>query len=242
MKSTATSDAGHGSRVPHDRNRLRPNESAAERPTTGHDRVIAATGGIYVIAWVTGLVLAPTTPSATASGETIRDYYAGDGPQIVLQSSLVHGLAGIALAVLAVLLPTAARSTTVLARTIRTSGVAAAIVSVIQVGIAAVAVASASSASPGTSERLFDALNRADTAKLILLAVFVTSATVAASRAGVIGRWTRVLTAVLAVALPVGGLAFVIDHRALTATLYASLPLLLMWAGIIARHFGRRTA
>jgi hypothetical protein len=158
----------------------------------------------------------------------------------VLQSSLIHGLAGVALVILAVLLPTAASSTVVLARTIKASGVAAAIVSLLQVGLAAVAVATASSASAGTSERLFDALNRADTLKLILLAVFVTSATVAASRAGVVGRWTRALTAALAVALPVGGLAFVIDHSALTATLYASLPLLLTWAGAIAWHFGRR--
>lgn len=237
MRTTTTSQA---SRVDHDGSKLFPNDPTTERPTSRHDRVIAATGAIYGAAWVTGLVLAPTTPTATASGETIRDYYVNDGPQIVLQSSLIHGLAGIALAILAMMLPAATRSTPVLARTIRSSGVAAAVVSLIQVGIAFVAVASASSASPRTSEQLFDTLNRADTVKLILLAVFVTSATVAVSRAGLVGRWTRVLTAVLAVALPVGGLAFVIDHRALTATLYASLPLLLTWVGVIAWHFGRR--
>jgi hypothetical protein len=62
MNSTATSEAGHSSRVTRDRNRLGPSE-AAHRPTSRLDRVIVATGATYVAAWVTGLVLAPATPA-----------------------------------------------------------------------------------------------------------------------------------------------------------------------------------
>ena len=42
------------------------------------------------------------------------------------------------------------------------------------------------------------------------------------------------------VALPVGGMAFVVNNAILTAVLYASLPLLLIWAGATAWQVGRR--
>jgi hypothetical protein len=66
------------------------------------------------------------------------------------------------------------------------------------------------------------------------------SATAAAARAGMVGRWTRVLTAVIVVALPIGGAAFVVDNAVLTAVLYVSLPLLLLWVGVITWRVGLR--
>jgi hypothetical protein len=55
-----------------------------------------------------------------------------------------------------------------------------------------------------------------------------------------VGRRTRVLTAVLVVALPIGGAAFVVDNAVLTAVLYVSLPLLLLWVGVITWRVGLR--
>ena len=92
----------------------------------------------------------------------------------------------------------------------------------------------------GTSAALFHAINLADTAKLVLLAGFTGAVTLAASGAGMAPRWLRALTAVLVVLLPVGGAAFLVDNRVLTAALYASLPLLLVWVGSTAFVVGRR--
>ena len=208
--------------------------------TNRRGRRVSMTGAVYVASWVTGLVLAPATPAATASAERIHDYYATQGPAILVQSSLIHGIAGIALAVLAMSVPAATSASAGLSRVVKASGLAAALVSLLQVAFAVTAVGTAPSAAAGTSELLFDDLNLADTGKLILLAVFAAATTVAAVRAGMVGRWTRRLTAALVVALPIGGAAFVVANPVLTAVLYASLPMLLLWAGVIAWQVGRR--
>src|SRR3712207_1252134 len=44
--------------------------------TNRRGRRVSVTGAAYVAAWVTGLVLAPATPAATASAERVHDYYA----------------------------------------------------------------------------------------------------------------------------------------------------------------------
>jgi hypothetical protein len=208
--------------------------------TNRRGRRISVTGAAYVASWITGLVLAPATPAATASAERVHDYYLTQGSTILVQSSLIHGVAGLALAVLALSLPAATSASRGLSRVIRTAGVAAAVVSLLQVAFAVAAVVTAPSAGAATSERLFDDLNLADTVKLVLLAVFAAASTVAAVRARVVGRWTRMLAAALVVTLPIGGAAFVVDNPVLTAVLYASLPLLLVWAAAIAWQVGRR--
>ena len=208
--------------------------------TNRRGRRISVAGAVYVASWVAGLVLAPATPAATAPAEEIHRYYATEGSAILLQSSLIHGVAGLALAVLALSLPAATSASRGLSWVLRASGVGAAVVSLLQVAFAVAAVVTASTTAAGTSERLFDALNLADTVKLVLLAVFAACATVAASRAGIVGRWTRVLTAALVVALPIGGAAFVVASPVLTAVLYVSLPLLLLWAGALTWQVGRR--
>ena len=213
---------------------------AAGPRKTRRGRVIAGTGAVYVASWVTGLLLAPATPAATAPAETIHQYYATEGASILVQSSLIHGIAGVALAVLAFAIPAATAASLGLSRVIKAAGVAAALVSLLQVAFAAVAVARAGSATAATSERLFDNLNIADTVKLVLLAIFAASTTLAATRSRLVGRRTQALTAALVVALPIGGAAFLIDNPLLTAVLYASLPLLLTWAAAISWQVGRR--
>jgi hypothetical protein len=208
--------------------------------TNPRGRWISVVGALYVGSWVAGLVLAPETPGATASGDQIHHYYATQGSVIVAQSSLIHGLAGIALAVLAFGIPAATSASPGLSRMIRAFGVAAAAVSLLQVAFAVVGVATASFVATGTSARLFDDLNLADTVKLALIAAFAATVAVAAGRAAMIGRWTRLLTAALVAALPIGGAAFIVDNPALTAVLYLSLPLLLLWVGVIAWRVGLR--
>ena len=109
-----------------------------------------------------------------------------------------------------------------------------------QVAFAVAGVLTAGSQPVATSAGLFDALNLADTIKLVLLAAFAASVTTAATRAGMTGRWTRWLTLALVAALPIGGIAFIVDSTALTAVLYASLPLLLVWVATFSWQIGRR--
>ena len=80
------------------------------------------------------------------------------------------------------------------------------------------------------TKALFNAINKADTIKLILLAVFVGAASWAASRNRALPRWVIWLGAVTAVFLVVGGLAFLIKSGVLNLALDVSLPLLLLWA------------
>jgi hypothetical protein len=208
--------------------------------TNRRGRRISVTGAVYIASWVAGLLLAPATPVATASAEKIHTYYATEGTGILVQSSLIHGIAGIALAILALTIPAATSAPSRPSRAIKVTGLAAAVVSLLQVAFAAVAVATASSASAITSQRLFEDINTADTAKLVLVATFAAVTTVSAARAGMVGPKTRALTVALVLALPIGGAAFLVDNPLLTAVLYVSLPLLLVWVGAIGWQIGRR--
>lgn len=208
--------------------------------TSARGRWISVAGAIYVTAWVVGLVVAPETPAATAPAAEVHAYYAANGTQILVQSSLIHGVAAVAIAALALLVPAATGASPRLGKLIVVFGLGASVVSLLQVAFAVAGVVTAGSQSVDTSARLFDALNLADTIKLILLAGFAAAVTTAATRAGMTRGWTRWLTLALVVTLPVGGMAFLVDSPVLMATLYASLPLLLIWAGALAWQIGRR--
>ena len=208
--------------------------------TTARGRWISVAGATYVTAWVLGLVLAPETPAATAPAAEVHAYYTNNGTQILVQSCLIHGVAAVAIAALALLVPAATGATPRLAKLIVGFGIGASLVSLLQVAFAVAGVITAGSQPVATSARLFDALNLADTIKLVLLAAFAASVTTAATRAGMTGRWTRWLTLALVAALPIGGIAFIVDSPVLTAVLYTSLPLLLIWAGTVSWQIGRR--
>jgi len=208
--------------------------------TTPSGRRVSVAGAVYVAAWVVGLVTGPAAPSATASDADIHSFYIDHGPATMVQSLLIHGLAGLALATLALTVPVATQASSALRRVVVGSGLAAAAVSLIQVAFAAAAVHDASSAAASTSAALFNAINLADTVKLVLLAVFAGAVTVAAARAGICPRWVRGMTVILVVLLPFGGAAFIVHTAVLTAMLYASLPLLLAWAASTAWYIGRR--
>jgi hypothetical protein len=209
-----------------------------ETTTTG--RRLSVAGATYVAAWIVGLLAGPTTPSATGPDSTIHRYYLHQGPAIIMQSSLIHGLAGAALLTLAWTIPAATLASTRLGRAVKILGSAAALVSFLQVAFAVAGVSGAPHDQADTSASLLDAINVADTVKLVLLAGFTATATVAAARAHMLPRWAGALTSVLVVLLPLGGLAFLVDSAALTGMLDVSLPLLLAWAATTAFFVGRQ--
>jgi len=145
----------------------------------------------------------------------------------------VHGLAGVALLGLTAALWSylATGDTTMPRRVMLVAGVLAAAVSFLQVAfMIAIYVHVDQHGSADGTRTLFNAINEADTVKLILLAVFVGAASFAASRNGALPRWVTWTGAVTVVFLAVGGLAFLIKSGVLNAVLDVSLPLLLLWA------------
>lgn len=73
---------------------------------TTHTRPVASSavvswgawaGIAYVLAWLIGLFLAPSAPDPFGSAGTIDAYFSAHRPAAMIQSVLIHGLAGVAL-------------------------------------------------------------------------------------------------------------------------------------------------
>src|SRR5690349_13375819 len=94
---------------------------------------VATAGSWFVCAWLVGLVVAPAAPPADAPAADVAAYFAAHAWSTTLQSVLVHGIAGVALLVIARSLATG--------RAARLAGTAAAVTSLVQaaVGVAALA-------------------------------------------------------------------------------------------------------
>jgi hypothetical protein len=92
-------------------------------------RALGAAALVYVAAWLIGLATAPSAPSSYAADTTIQAFYADNGSAALLQATLVHAIAGVALAVFVVALARHldARNTLVMA-----AGLGAAAVSLVQ--------------------------------------------------------------------------------------------------------------
>jgi len=92
-------------------------------------RALGAAALVYVAAWLIGLATAPSAPSSDAADATIQAFYADNGSAALLQATLVHAIAGVALAVFVVALARYldARNTLVMA-----AGLGAAAVSLVQ--------------------------------------------------------------------------------------------------------------
>jgi hypothetical protein len=95
---------------------------------------------------------------------------------------------------------------------------------------------------PAAPRRLFAAINKADTVKLILLAAFVGAASWAAARGRALPRWSIWEGAVTVVFLVEGGLAYLASSSVLNAVLDVSLPLLLLLVAAASVRMLWRTA
>lgn len=206
---------------------LHPGQQAAARARRTRPALAAAAA--YVGAWVVGLLLAPAAPS-WSDAAAVHAFYVEHAGAVLAQAVLVHGVAGIALAVLAVRLG-AASARAADRRNVVLTGCAAALVSLAQVGIALVATHEPGTSTAAASADLLHLINLADTLKLVLLAAFVATATSAVTRSRRLPTWVRAVSWSLVVLLPAGGAAFVIEAGLLTVLLTVSLPLLLVWVG-----------
>jgi hypothetical protein len=64
--------------------------------------VVTLAGAVYVAAWVIGLLSAPPSPSQTATDADVQAFFVAHHAATFVQALLVHGIAGVALAVFVV--------------------------------------------------------------------------------------------------------------------------------------------
>ena len=193
-------------------------------------------GLAYAAVWIVGLFVAPAAPDAFGSAAKINKYFMEHRSAALFQSVLIHGLAGVALVVFATTLWGYLGDESALAaprRVMLGSAVLAAAVSFLQV-IFMISIYRhvGQHGSANGTRTLFNAINKADTAKLILLAVFIGAACYAGSR-GAIPRWLVWVGVAAVLLLVVGALAFIVDSGVLSAALDVSL-LLLLWVAAAA--------
>src|SRR3954447_8933329 len=206
-------------------------------------RALATAGTVYVAAWLIGLGTTPAAPQSDAADATIQAFYADHGPATMLQATLVHGIAGVALAVFVACLVRrlaagrADRTRAVLLG----AGLGAAGVSLVRYAMEIALNRVSAGGRVSASASLFHAVNTADTVKLVLLGIAIAAASRLAADAGVLPRWVRALGYALLPILVVGGAAFVLTSAALDAVLAASLLLLLVWVGAVTFTMTRAT-
>jgi hypothetical protein len=205
--------------------------------TAGDFRLVRASGAVYVVAWVVGLLVAPSAPSQTDPDLKVQTFFVHHHTATLIQALLVHGVAAVALAGFVIglaaspLTPRSGAARSILLLT----GLAAAAVSLVQVGLEiAINRHVAGGGSASTTASLFHAVNIADTVKLILLGVMIVAATRAAEEVHSSRGWLRWLGYALLPILVVGGIAFVLHSAVLNAILDLSLLLLLLWVGAVA--------
>lgn len=221
---------------------------ALTRPTARLAASPRAAATTYVTAWVAGLAVLPAGPDPHGTAaEAVATLDAHRGAA-VLQSWLVHGLAAAALAWLAVALlrmPLPRREGG--GQVSRARGWArvavggAVALSLLQVVLLHAAVLTADPAAPRAAAAWLHAVNLVDVAKLVLLGASV-ALLARAVRPASAARGVTTFSGVVAVVLPVAGLAFLWDSPVLSAVLTASLVLLLAWALVVAFWVSRGAA
>src|SRR4051812_16307163 len=102
---------------------LTANLTARDRRPMANHRVANA-GSFFVSAWLVGLFVAPSAPDPDAPAATVAVHFAGHQTATTVQSLLIHGVAGVALIVLALSLA--------VPRMARIAGAAAGLVSLVQ--------------------------------------------------------------------------------------------------------------
>jgi hypothetical protein len=193
-------------------------------------RPAAVAGIAYTVAWLVSLVPGAPMPSVAASGGQLVAAFAGhDWPEIV-NLVLSEGIAAVALAVVVLLVAGAARRAGArrAGRAVAVFGVTAAAVSWAELVLGAWLqfgpVAARHAAAAGT---LWSTVQRIDGAKMFVLAGMAVGLAVLSLASAALPRWLAPLALLLATALVISGLGYVLLDNALSAAVLVSAPLLL---------------
>ncbi len=200
---------------------------------------LAFSGLIYVLVWVIGLLISTGLLSPSMTNAEIQQVLLSNQLARMLQVYLIDGIAGIAILVFAATVAGLFRAldekNASLVNVVLGAGIAAGSISLVQTGVQQALVNQELLAAADTPFRtLLVLVNQIDTFKLMALALLSVSTSVLGLRTRLIPAWINWLGIVLAIALLLGGLSFVVASSMLTALLYASLPMLLLWVGAVS--------
>ena len=198
---------------------------------------LAFFGFLYVAVWVIGLLIPTGTLSPSMSNAEIQKVLLANQLARLIQVYLIDGVAGIYILLFAVSAASLFQSAEekALARVVLSAGVAAATISLVQGGVQQSPVNTDLLASAETPFRtLLVLVNQIDTFKLMALALLSISTSILGFRTRLISAWINWLGIILAIALILGGLSFAFANSVLTAILFASLPMLLIWVGAVS--------
>ncbi|HEX7210717.1 MAG TPA: hypothetical protein VF241_07340 [Propionibacteriaceae bacterium] len=204
----------------------------------------AIAGITYLAVWVVGLAIWPSNLDVASSDSQVIAAYAGHRGQAMIQSLLVHGVAAVALAVVVLTLGRTARhrGADLLSNATVVAGISAAVVSLVQCGLGLVlagwAVPEGEARGAGL---LFAAINRLDGVKMLALAAMAVSAAVLVRRTGVLHRWLGYLGVILAAALVISGIGYLLLINTLALAAYVSGVLLLVWVAAVGISLSWRT-
>jgi hypothetical protein len=192
----------------------------------------AVAGGVFLLALAVGAVIAPSAPSPVSSRLRVHEYFVANHDAALNQSLLVHGIAGVALAVLVVALWRGG----VHRRLFLFAGLAAAAASFVELFfVFRIEHHIEKGIGVRQTDVLFDALNRASALKLVFLAVAVAAASTLMPRRL---RWTGWLVAPVLALAAVGS---VTRGPGLHLLLVLSLPAVLVWVAAASAGVYRGT-
>ncbi|MBE7434587.1 MAG: hypothetical protein HS100_11780 [Anaerolineales bacterium] len=199
--------------------------------------LLAFFGFLYVVVWVIGLLIPTGTLSPSMSNAEIQQVLVSHQLARWIQIYLIDGIAGVSVLLFGVMAASFFQlaEEKKLAWVVLGAGIAAGTISLVQAGVQLTLVNSDLLASAETPFRtLLVLVNQIDTFKLMALALLSVSTSSLGLRTHLIPAWINWLGIILSIALLLGGLSFVFASSMLTAILFASLPMLLVWVGAVS--------
>ena len=206
-------------------------------PTLEIQRTLWVWCGVYVSAWVSGLLVGAPEVTPNDSSASIAEAYA-TSPSVLVNAALVHGLAAVALYGMSTLLGSER-----MRKATRGAGLATLVLSLVQLaGEALLTFGLASDGAAGVigldSGQIWAAIQVIDGVKMLALAAL--AALVLIVLVGQTRRvlWTTLVSGATVLALLVSAAGYLTLIAPLMAAAYVALPLLLIWAVVAALRFG----
>lgn len=211
-------------------------------------RVPVLAGVGYAVAWIASQSVGAPSPGIAASGAQLVTSFAGHGGPNMAMFVLAEGVAAVFLAVVAIAVTRPALrqgSARPGARAAAQLGVgfalAASAVSWVELGLGTWLIFTlVPEGRSGTAGATWHALNRVDGAKMFVLAVMAAALSVLAMTTPPLPRWLAPLGFLLAAALVVSGLGYVLLAPGLGNSVYVSGVLLVVFVASTGVTFGLR--
>lgn len=199
---------------------------------------IASAGLIYVVVWIIGLVITPSTPAFNSNATEVKEYFINHQTMAMIQIYLIDGIAGATLLAFSAALKEAFKKfdgqDSAISNVIFGAGVAAFSISLVQATIGETLTYHVAERSLEITLMLFNLYNITDTFKMLTLALLTGMSTIQIFRTKALSRWLGLTGALISLLAILGGLSFVLDSHTLFSLLYAALPLLLLWIGAVS--------